>query len=90
MTNLVDTLNEWRALALYSDKSLGLGFVAANHSKTDIIELIPDTKYKIEWWNIDFGGWSISSYGTTDSEGKLIIPNKPGIKGWAFRISKVN
>ncbi len=90
MTHLVDTQLEWRALALYSDKSLGLGFFAANHTKTDILNLIPNTRYKIEWWNIDYGGWSISSIQNTDATGKLVMPQKPGIKGWAFRIQSAD
>jgi hypothetical protein len=89
LTHLADTVGEWRALALSDDYALGLGFFAANHSKTDIKNLPPHTRYKIEWWNIDYGGWSITSYETTDSKGKLIMPEKPGIKGWAFRLKKV-
>ncbi len=86
LTHLVDTDQEWRALALSADLSQGLGFVAASHTKTDVKDLIPNTRYKIQWWNIDDGGWSNSSTSTTDNNGNLSLPNKPNTKGWAFRI----
>ncbi len=88
MTHLVDTDREWRVLALSSDMSQGLGFIAANHTKTDIKDLTPNTRYKIEWWNIDHGGWASESDRTTDDTGKLIMPEKPDSNGWAFRILK--
>jgi hypothetical protein len=90
LTNLVDTHQEWRVLALSPDQSQGLGFIAANHSGTDIQDLNPNVRYKIEWWNIDDGGWSNTSAATTDNAGRLIMPSKPNNKGWAFRILRVN
>jgi hypothetical protein len=86
MTHLLDTEKEWRALALSSDKSQGLGFIAANHTKTDIKDLIPNARYRIQWWNIDRGGWSDTTDRIADRTGKLIMPNKPNTNGWAFRI----
>jgi len=90
ITHLVATAREWRALALSSDMSQGLGFIAANYTKADIQDLIPNTQYKVEWWNIAHGGWTNRSYQTTDASGNLVMPNKPYLKGWAFRIMKGN
>lgn len=89
MTHLVDTDREWRALALSSDMSQGLGFIAANHTKTDIKGLEPDTQYRIQWWNIDKGGWSHERVVTIDDTGTLIMPKKPDKNGWAFRVLRV-
>jgi hypothetical protein len=86
LTHLADTLYEWRVLALYPDQSLGLGFIAANYPKTDLVNLIPEANYGIEWWDIDNGGWINDSQSVTDSTGKLIFPDKPDSRGWAYRI----
>jgi len=86
MTHQVDTEREFRVLALNEDKSVGLGFIAANHTKTDLIKLIPNAKYTFEWYNIDTGVWSQSSTLRSDATGKLVLPNKPNTNGWAFRI----
>lgn len=88
-THLVETAGEWRVLALSEDKSQGLGFIAAHRTQTNIKDLLPNQWYKIEWWNIDEGGWSNVSHVPTDGRGKLTMPAKPSEKGWAFRILKV-
>lgn len=89
-THLADTLFEWRVLALYPDQSLGLGFIAANHKKTDLVDLWPDTSYKMEWWDVDVGRWTGENRITADSEGRLTLPDKPDDRGWAYRITRLD
>lgn len=88
LTHLVDTDKEWCVLALSRDQSQGLGFIAANHSKTDIKGLKRNTQYRLEWWNVDKGGWSNARLLKVDDTGKLVMPKKPDKNGWAFRILK--
>ena len=84
--NLVDHDEEFQCLALAPDKSFGLGFIAANYTKTDIINLMPNAAYSLEWYNIDTGVWSSAVTVSTDGTGKLVMPGKPNTNGWAFRI----
>ncbi|MFC1762463.1 DUF4038 domain-containing protein [Planctomycetota bacterium] len=86
MTHQFTTEKEFRVLALTEDTSVGLGFIAANHSKTDLIKLEPNVGYTFQWYNIDTGEWSKSSKLRTDGSGRLVLPNKPDTNGWAFRI----
>ncbi len=89
MTHLTQTEMEWRVLALSEDKSQGLGFFIANRTKCDVVGLPVQSDYKVEWWNIDDGGWSNAGTFTTDPDGTLVMPNKPNDNGWAFRILQV-
>ncbi|MEP4077301.1 DUF4038 domain-containing protein [Haloferula sp.] len=89
-TNLAVTKQEWRVLALARDQSVGLGFIAANHAKTDLIKLHPKAEYQFQWYNIDTGSWSKASALHADGTGKLVLPEKPNAKGWAFRIKAVD
>jgi hypothetical protein len=87
--HLAETDGEWRVLALTADKRVGLGFIAANQSKTDLIKLIAEASYAFEWWDIDEGGWSRRMNLQTDFNGVLRIPNKPDSRGWAFRLKGI-
>lgn len=86
LTHLVDTQQEWRVLALSPDRSQGLGFFAANRTKTDIKNLAPNAPFTLEWWNIDHGTWSDKTTHTSDGDGILVLPEKPNPNSWAFRI----
>jgi len=86
MTHQVITKEEFRVLALSQDQSVGLGFVAANHTKTDLIKLKPNADYTFQWYNIDTGDWSEPVSLSSDNAGKLVLPKKPNTNGWAFRV----
>jgi len=89
-THLASPDGEFLALALAPDKSMGLGFVSANRESCDIIKLIPNADYRIEWWHIDEGIWQNETVSKTDGSGYLVMPGIPDSKkrGWAFRILK--
>ncbi|MCK4919568.1 MAG: DUF4038 domain-containing protein [Bacteroidales bacterium] len=84
--HLIDPNEEFQCLALAPDKSFGLGFIAANYTKRNIINLKANMSYIIEWYNIDTGHWMSIITVITDTSGKLIMPDKPDTNGWAFRI----
>ena len=86
ISHLANPKGELLCLALATDKSFGLGFFAANYGKSDIINLMPNASYALEWYNVDTGVWSKAVTVTTDETGKLIMPSKPDTNGWAFRI----
>ena len=89
LTHLPEDLKELHVLALNADQSVGLGFIAMEKGKSDLINLPADAKYTIEWWNVDTGGWSNVQNMTSDEKGTLVLPDPPFEKGWAYRIKGV-
>ncbi|MCK5172983.1 MAG: DUF4038 domain-containing protein [Planctomycetes bacterium] len=88
--HLVDNRQEFLCLALYPDKSIGLGYVSAKIKSSDIQQLEPNTVYSVQWWDIDQGGWSHVTEVKTDVDGLLAMPTKPDDRGWAYRITSDN
>ena len=87
LDHLVDHRQEFLCLALYPDKSLGLGYVSAKIKSSDIQQLKPNSTYAVQWWDIDQGGWKYKTEVKTDANGLLAMPAKPDNRGWAYRIS---
>jgi len=91
-THLATPNGELLSLALAPDKSQALGFISAGKEGCDVIKLIPNTDYRVEWWHIDDGGWQGESTNRTDGNGRLRMSGVPGGKkrGWAYRILRVD
>ncbi len=88
-SQLADSRGDMHSLAVADDKSFALGFFTTGYPATSLTDLLLDTKYDFEWWDVERGAWQKSIEVKSDKAGVLKSPPVPDpSQNWAYRIKQ--